>query len=574
MSQCNSKKGLTPSGVTFSIKVAITLGLLQLAGCAATSTNNAHSSAAAPEYFYGTQEAFAKEAIYFIMTDRFVDGDPNNNYPDQGGDYPTFNIRLDGPDGQHANVGYMGGDFQGIVNNIDYLKDLGMTSVWLTPVVDNPDQAFAGGEEITYGGAFKDGNKTGYHGYWASNFYKEDEHLVSPYLDYKALTTSLSDHGIKAILDVVANHGSPSFTMPIDQPKFGEIYDAEGNLVADHQNLAPDELDPQNPLHDFFRKTPDIMQLSNLDDTSPEVIDYLVDSYLHWIEQGAAGFRIDTIKHVPHRFWKIMADRIRAEHPDFFMFAESYDYNANFIAQHTLPKNGRISVLDFPGQKALTNVFENPQSDFSELADYLYLTHGPYHNVYDLTTFYDNHDMRRMNADDAGFINAHNWLFTTRGIPVIYQGSEFAYMKGTAEHEGNRNYIGQERLDAGREHIIFKNLAQIADVRKATPALQSGLQVNHTLAGNQAVFFRVLQTEQTQQIALVLLNKANEASDFTITDMLQSGIWQERVSGPTKEITDNLKTTVAGNGVQVWVLNEQVTNPELLNELRHAMAYK
>ena len=574
MSQCNSKKGLTSPGTTFSLKVAITLGLLQLAGCTATSTNNAQSGAVAPEYFYGTQEAFAKEAIYFIMTDRFVDGDPNNNYPDQGGDYPTFNIRLDGPDGQHANVGYMGGDFQGIVNNIDYLKDLGMTSVWLTPVVDNPDQAFAGGEEITYGGAFKDGNKTGYHGYWASNFYKEDEHLVSPNLNYKALTSTLSEHGIKAILDIVANHGSPSFTMPIDQPKFGEIYDAEGNLVANHQNLAPDELDPQNPLHDFFRKTSDIMQLSNLDDTSPEVIDYLVTSYLHWIEQGAAGFRIDTIKHVPHRFWKIMADRIRTEHPDFFMFAESYDYNANFIAQHTLPKNGQISVLDFPGQKALTNVFENPQSDFAELADYLYLTHGPYHNVYDLTTFYDNHDMRRMNADDAGFINAHNWLFTTRGIPVIYQGSEFAYMKGTAEHEGNRNYIGQARLDAGREHIIFKNLAQIADVRKVTPALQSGLQVNHTLAGNQAVFFRVLQTEQTQQIALVLLNKANEASDFTITDMLQSGIWQERVSGSTKQITDSLNTTVAANGVQVWVLNEQVTNPELLNELRHAMAYK
>jgi len=574
MSQCIAKKVLKPSRNKFSLKVAIALGLLQLSGCAATVTNDVQANATAPEYFYGTQEAFAKEAIYFIVTDRFVDGDPSNNYPDQGGDYPTFNIRLDGPDGQHANVGYMGGDFQGIVNNIDYLKDLGMTSVWLTPIIDNPDQAFAGGEKITYGGAFKDGNKTGYHGYWASNFYKEDEHLVSPNLNYKALTSNLSEHGIKTILDVVANHGSPSFTMPVDQPKFGEIYDAEGKLVADHQNLAPDALDPQNSLHDFFRKTPDILQLSNLDDSAPQVIDYLVNSYLHWIEQGAAGFRIDTIKHVPHRFWKIMADRIRAKHPDFFMFAESYDYNANFIAQHTLPKNGQISVLDFPGQKAITTVFENPQSDFAELADYLHLSHGPYHNVYDLTTFYDNHDMRRMNADDAGFINAHNWLFTTRGIPVIYQGSEFGFMKGKAEHQGNRNYIGQERLNAGRKHIIFKNLAQIADVRKATPALQSGLQVNHTLAGNQAVFFRVIQTEQTQQIALVLLNKANAPHDFKITDMLQSGLWEERVSGTTKQIVDSLNTTVAANGVQVWVLNEQVSNLQLLDKLRHAMAYK
>lgn len=557
-----------------SLKIAITLGMLQMAGCASTVLNDTAKNIAINEYFYGTKEAFAKEAIYFIMTDRFVDGDPNNNYPEQGGDYPTFDIRLEGPDGKHANVGYLGGDFQGIVNNIDYLQALGMTSVWLTPVVDNPDQAFSGGEEITYGGAFKDGNKTGYHGYWASNFYKEDEHLVSPDLDYKTLTSKLSENGIKAILDVVANHGSPSFTMPIDQPKFGEIYDENGQLVADHQNLAPEELDPNNPLHDFFRKTPDILQLSNLDDTSPEVIDYLVDSYLHWIDQGAAGFRIDTIRHVPHRFWKIMADRIRAQHPDFFMFGESYDYNANFIAQHTLPKNGQISVLDFPGQKAMTSVFENPESDFAELAEYLHLTHGPYHNVYDLTTFYDNHDMRRMNADDAGFINAHNWLFTTRGIPVIYQGSEFAYMKGTAEHEGNRNYIGQERLDAGRDHIIFKNLAKIAKVRQNTPALQSGLQVNHTLAGHKASLFRVLQTEQTQQIALVLLNKSNTPSDFTITDMVQSGQWQERLSGATQQVTGSLTTTVAANGVQVWVLDETVKNPELIKALRHAMTYK
>lgn len=574
MPQFNPKNIFKPSKAAFSLKFAMSIGLLQLTGCAATTSNGEQPDVYAPEYFYGTQEAFAKEAIYFIMTDRFVDGDPSNNYPDQGGDYPTFNIRLEGPDGKHANVGYMGGDFQGIINNIDYLKELGMTSVWLTPVVDNPDQAFAGGEEIYYGGAFKDGNKTGYHGYWASNFYKEDEHLVSNNLNYKNLTASLSDNGIKVILDVVANHGSPSFSMPIDQPKFGEIYDAQGNLVADHQNLAPEALDPNNSLHDFFRKTPDIMQLSNLDDTAPEVIDYLVDSYLHWIEQGAAAFRIDTIKHVPHRFWKIMADRIRAEHPGFFMFAESYDYNANFIAQHTLPKNGQISVLDFPGQKALTTVFENPESDFAELADYLHLTHGPYHNVYDLTTFYDNHDMRRMNANDAGFINAHNWLFTTRGIPVIYQGSEFAYMKGTAEHEGNRNYIGQERLDQGREHIIFKHLAQIAQVRKVTPALQSGLQVNQKLAGDQAVFFRVLQTAQTQQIALVLLNKADAPHDFSIAEMLQPGLWQEQLSGTTKTIEDTLDTTVSANGVQVWVLNEVVANPALLDALRHAMAYK
>ncbi len=557
-----------------AIALAIITASLGLTACQTTQAPSTTSQKNTVTEFYGTKEAFAKEAVYFIMTDRFVDGDPNNNYPEQGGDFPTFGGRLDGPDGKFANVGYMGGDFKGVLDNADYLRDLGMTAVWLTPVVDNPNQVFSGGEPISYGGAFKDGGKTGYHGYWATNFYKEDEHLVSPGLDYKALTAGLRAKGIKTILDVVANHGSPSFTMPIDQPMYGELYDKEGNLVADHQNLAPEALSHDEPLHDFFRKTPDIMQLSNLDDTNPAVQDFLIDSYLHWIEQGAAAFRIDTIKHVPHRFWKIMADRIRAEYPDFFMFAESYDYNANFIAQHTLPKNGQISVLDFPGQKAMTTVFENPNSDFAELADYLHLTHGPYHNVYDLTTFYDNHDMRRMNASDEGFINAHNWLFTTRGIPVVYQGSEFAYMKGTAEHEGNRNYIGQARLNTARQHPIYQNLARIAKVRQATPALQSGLQVNIMLEGNKAAFYRVLQTQETQQIALVLLNKGSEPVSFALSNMIQAGSYVEQLSGKQKAIKDAFVSEVGPHDVQVWVLNEEVTEPSLIKALHHAMDYK
>lgn len=550
-----------------------------LLGCSATSEQAQNDTTRVSEKaplmeFYGTKEAFAKEAMFFIMTDRFVDGDPSNNYPDQGGDYPTFDLELTGPDGQTANVGYMGGDFQGVLNNLDYITEMGFSSIWLTPVLDNPDQAFAGGEPIEFGGAFKDGGKTGYHGYWATNFFKEDEHLVSPGLTYRDLTQAMAEKNVKAVLDIVANHGSPSFTMPIDQPGFGELYDKDGNLVADHQNLATEELDPNNSLHDFFHPFPDIMQLSNLDETNPAVQDYLIDSYLYWIEQGASGFRIDTIKHVPHRFWKIMADRIRAEHPDFFMFSESYDYNANFIAQHTLPKNGQISVLDFPGQQAITQVFEDPDKGFEDLAGYLHLTHGPYHNVYDLTTFYDNHDMRRMNATDEGFINAHNWLFTTRGIPVVYQGSEFGFMRGTAEHAGNRNFIGQATLDENLSHPIREALIEIGKVRQALPALQQGLQINHELQGDKASFYRVLQTQDTQQIALVLLNKSNVAQPFVISDMFQAGTWQEQLSGTERDLTDELRTSVEPHGVQVWVLNDVINEPALMQAARNAMTYK
>src|SRR3546814_17768984 len=84
--------------------------------------------------------------------------------------------------------------------------------------------------------------------------------------------------------------------MPVDEPKYGELYDADGSLVADNQNLVPEDLDPEgNPLHAFFHDEPDLAQLSNLDDTNPAVLDYFVAAYSQWIEQGADAFRIDKI---------------------------------------------------------------------------------------------------------------------------------------------------------------------------------------------------------------------------------------------------------------------------------------
>lgn len=531
-----------------------------------------------PIDFYGTQHPFAAEAIYFVMTDRFVDGDPSNNFPEQGGDYPTFDIPLVFEDGREANVGYLGGDLKGVINNGQYIADMGFTAVWLTPIVDNPDQAFAGGEPITFGGKFKDGGKTGYHGYWANNFYQIDEHYPSPGLDYKTYTKQMrNEFGLKSVFDIVGNHGSPSFSMPEDQPKFGELYDLQGKLVADHQNLPPEQLDKDNPLHDFYHQQPDIMQLSNLNDENPALQDYLINSYLYWIEQGADAFRIDTIKHVPHHFWKKVADRVRAKYPDFFMFAESFNHDANFIAQHTLPKNGAISVLDFPGQSAMVSVFENADSDFASLTNYLHLTHGPYSNPYDLTTFYDNHDMARMNTTDQGFINAHNWLFTSRGIPVVYQGSEIGFMRGAVEHEGNRNYFGQARIEEAKQHDIHRHLTRIANVRKQTPALQRGLQVNVRFEGDIAVFYRVLQLDDIAQTALVILNKGQEPKQVTVSEYLQTGEWRSRVSDAFFSISardQRFDIDIPANGVEVLVREGEITGTELQRQLSILMENK
>lgn len=565
----------TRTAVAFALVGLITLGCENNIDEDPVSTNRADVDSG--KSIVGTSIPFASEAIYFVMTDRFVDGDPTNNYTLQGGNHPTWQLPLEGPDGEKAYVGYMGGDLKGVLNNAAYISDMGFTAVWMTPVVDNPDYAFNGDEPITYGGAFKDGGKTGYHGYWATNFYKPDEHLISADLSVKDYTTTMREEfGLKSVFDIVANHGSPSFTMAYDLPGYGEIYDADGTLVADHQNLPPEQLDPvNNPLHGFFHNYPDLVKLSNIDDENPKVRDYLINSYLYWISQGADAFRIDTIRHVPHSFWREVSDSVRALNPDFFMFGESFDYTANNIAQHTLPKNGGVSVLDFPMQKAMVSVFEKPlNSDFSSLESALYLTHGPYNNPYELTTFYDNHDMPRMNATDNGFINAHNWLFTARGIPVVYMGSEFGFMRGRAEHAGNRNYVGQDRLNKAKSHVIRHALTSIANVRKNTPALQRGVQVNVELNGHKASFYRVLQTKQHQQIALVLLNKGNTPEQFSVNEFMQAGEWVEQLSGEKQRLHANasLVTTVPANGVQVWLQSGHVTNQALLDIIDYQSA--
>ena len=543
-----------------SVLASITLGLA-LAGPASA------------EEFYGTLEPFAQEAVYFVMTDRFVNGDPSNDQRDQGGEHKTFDIPLSPCDGQVGNIGYLGGDFRGLLDNAGYIRDLGFTAVWLTPIVDNPDQAFTGGDEVTCDGFLTDRGKTGFHGYWGVNFYRLDEHLPSAGLDFSGLTAGLRAQGLKTVLDIVGNHGSPAWTMPVAQPQFGQLFDAGGRLVADHQNLPPDRLDPaRNPLHAFYNDKPDLAQLSDLDAGNPAVMDYLVGAYLQWIGQGVDALRIDTIRHQPLSFWKEFSDRIRARHPGMYMFGEAFDYDAAKIAPFTLAENGGISVLDFPMKQAMDEVFGRTGAGFERMVPALQLEDGPYANVYDLATFYDNHDMRRLDASDAGFIDAHNWLFTARGIPVVYYGSETGFMRGQAEHGGNRAYFGQDRIDAAPASAIHRELKRIATLRRESPALQRGLQLPVELSGDRAAFYRVYQHDGTAQTALVLLNKGDAPQSFTVSRYLQPGTWRDGFSGETVTVGRKLRAEVPAHGVRVFFLDQPLTRKDLRAELAKRMA--
>jgi glycosidase len=547
---------------------ALTLARCAFIGAVSVST----VSVAQSRSYYGTLEPFASRAVYFLMTDRFVNGDESNDQRQQGGVNYTFNRPVPGaPAGESDNIGYLGGDFKGIAQNADYIKNLGFDAIWLTPIVDNPDEAFTGSQPVVWKGMFQDRGKTGYHGYWGSNFYTLDEHLPSAGLDFGMLNHELSERGIATVLDIVANHGSPAFSAPAPQPKFGQIFDKNGTLIADHQNLEPEQLNPEkNPLHRFYNTKRELVELSDLNENNPAVMDYLVGAYLQWIGQGADAFRVDTIKHMPLTFWSEFSRRIREKHPGFFMFAEAYDFSAEKIAPFSWPENGGITVLDFPLKDRLDKAFSQTDAGYEVLADALHLQSGLYQNPYELMSFYDNHDMPRMNADDNGFIDAHNWLFTARGIPVIYYGSETGFMRGKAEHQGNRNYYGQERIDAAEQSPIYQNLQRIAQVRRASPALQRGLQLNLLLKGDRAAFLRVFQHDGVQQTALVLLNKGDAPATFKLSGLLQPGEYRSALDDKRLRIADRkprLTDTVPAHGVQVWLFDGAVSAPALLKAL-------
>ncbi|MBT8082202.1 MAG: cyclomaltodextrin glucanotransferase [Gammaproteobacteria bacterium] len=548
------------------------------AGCAAPVERAARVEQEAPaeREYYGTLEPFAAEAVYFLLTDRFVDGDPGNNFPEQGGGPETrsFDRPMQVEGYAPANVGYLGGDLKGVLDNAQYIADMGFTAIWTTPIVDNPDEAFTG-SRYPGRGPGGDRGKTGYHGYWGVDFFEVDEHLESDALTFADFTRRLQDeYGLKYVLDVVCNHGSPAWTMPQDQPMFGELYDADGVLVADHGNLHPGALDDDNPLHAYFNREPGLAELADLNEDNPDVLEYFVAAYSQWLEQGVAAFRIDTIAYMKHAYWKRFSDRIRAQRPGLFMFAEHFSYDATSIAEHTWPENGAISVLDFPGREAMNRVFADGAS-YSELESYQHLESGLYQNPYELMTFYDNHDMDRMDADSNGFIDANNWLFTSRGIPVVYYGSEIGFQAGTNEHTGNRNYLGQDAIDGAQTHAIHNALTRIANVRRNSVALQRGLQVNRLLGGNVAVFYRVYEKDDVAQTALVVLNKSDQPARFMATKYLSPGTWRDAMTGQVREVDaalPGLDVRVEPHGVRVLLQDAPVVNPRLASELDRLQA--
>lgn len=452
------------------------------------------------------------EVIYQALTDRFADGDVNNNQ------------RVD----RTALAKYQGGDWKGIADKAAYLKEMGVTAVWISPVVKNVDE---------------DAGVAGYHGYWTQDFLATNPHFG----DLRALRTmvdTLHDHGIKTIVDIVTNHvgqlfyydinqnGTPEETMygsgaspgsPLVRvTEYDPDWDPRGiQSQVGWQNMgparvvwinqpsifrvAPQPPEFQNPdwYHRKGRVVPDITGnwpadqvllgdfpggLKDINTEHPDVRQALIRVFGEWIKKvDIDGFRIDTLKHVEHDFWPVFCKGIREiaaarGKQNFFMFGEAYDGDDGLVGSYT-QANMVDSAFHFPQKYvAFDGVikYNAPTKNIEDLWNRKYLYgQSPQPGGIGIApakipvNFIDNHDVPRYlygQPDARRMSLSLDFLYAIEGVPCLYYGTEQGFSGGG--DPANRERLWDSGFDKG--HPLYQRIRTLAGLRKDHEALRRG----------------------------------------------------------------------------------------------------
>lgn len=461
------------------------------------------------------------QILYFVLTDRFDDGNPRNN--DQGaGEYDPSDRRR-----------FSGGDLAGLRRRLDYIQALGVTGLWISPPVLNQ---------------WWNGSYGGYHGYWASDFRRIDPHLGTS-ADYRLLAGDLRRRGMTLVQDIVLNHTGDYFRM-VPDGQGRPLWQANTqSRPAGAPRQAPfDRNDARNPRHfraGIYHWTPDVMdygdrqqelryQMSGLDDLNtenPRVRRVLRQSYGHWLRSvGVDAFRLDTAFYVPQDFLQDFLDnpdpqapgmRVLAQRlgrPEFFMFGEGFAMDRpgetagmRKIESYVRDAQGRPvlpGMLHFTLYGTLGDVFARGQPPI-ELADRIRQTMQLHSRPHWMPTFVDNHDVDRFLAGGtpAALRQALAAIMTLPGIPVIYYGTEQGF-------RGQRDAMFAAGYGSGgRDHFdpsapLYRALQQLTALRRGHPVFTRGyphvLQAQSQSAG--AIAWRM---DHETQSALVVMNTAD-----------------------------------------------------------------
>ncbi|WP_424215878.1 pullulanase-type alpha-1,6-glucosidase (plasmid) [Streptomyces sp. BI20] len=511
-----------------------------------------------------------REQFYFLLPDRFANGDPRN---DRGG---LTGSRLEtGLDPTDKGF-YQGGDLKGIADRLDYIKGLGTTAIWLAPIFANqPVQ-----------GTGKDAS-AGYHGYWITDFTRVDPHFGTN-ADLERLIDKAHAKGMKVFFDVITNHtadvvdyreGSRDYLAKGAFPyltKDGEPFDDDADAAyADRPGAFPAvdaDSFPRTPvvppakrkaktpawLNDptmyhnrgdstFAGESSDRGDFSGLDDLwteRPEVVEGMKRIYEKWVEEfDVDGFRVDTVKHVNTEFWTQWATALdafaaRRGREDFFMFGEVYSADPAVTAPYVT--RGRLdATLDFPLQDAI-RAYAAQGAPAGRLAsvfaqDHRYTTDKA--NAYEQVTFLGNHDMGRFgtflrqdrpDAPEAELLDryrlANELMFLSRGNPVVYSGDEQGFTGAGGDKDARQplfatrvaDYLDDDQLATNRthasdafdpEHPLYRQIAALSRLTKEHPALRDGVQSERLSDGSTYAFART--DPRTRVEYLVAANNAD-----------------------------------------------------------------
>jgi pullulanase-type alpha-1,6-glucosidase len=517
------------------------------------------------------------ERFYFVMPDRFANGDPRN---DRGGTTETDRLKS-GYDPADKGF-YHGGDLKGLHDKIPYLHDMGITAIWMTPMFQNR-WVQGSGSDIS----------AGYHGYWTTDFTKLDPHFGTTD-EMRRLIREAHDRGIKVFFDIVANHtadlidyaeGKHDYIGTGAQP----YLDEQGNpvdisaiagredfpkLTAPYTPVVKGEKtpawlnDPQlyhnrgdstfsgesNEYGDFFG-------LDDLMTEHPTVVDGMKRIFTSWIDTlGIDGYRVDTVKHVNMEFWQALAPHVQkyAEmrgKKDFFVFGEVFDADPARTSRYTT--TGKMqATLDFPFQNgAATFLSGKGATRLGEvLVDDDRYTDAD-SNASSLPTFLGNHDMGRLawmvrearpgisEAELLGRLELGNALmYLWRGNPVVYYGDEqgFAGTGGdkvarqdmfaskTPEYAAE-DLIGSDRTGAvdnfNTDHPLYRQLKGLAKFVDADPVWRNGNQSLKLAQGDVIAFGRTGRGEQVEHLVVANAGTAPATVDVPAAGKGYRPIW-------------------------------------------------
>lgn len=443
------------------------------------------------------------DVIYLIMPDRFANGDVTN---DSVAGYSDNMQKILGQ-------GRAGGDLQGVINKLDYLKNLGITTTWLTPVIEN--------------NTFRS-----YHGYAATDFYKVDPRLGTNAL-YKKFVEESHSRGMKVVLDHVANHLSddhPWFkNLPTEDWLNGTL---EKHLNANHHKMVFSDIHADSATIKHVEQGWFVSSMPDINQRNPFVQNYITQNTIWWMEfAGIDGIREDTYPYSDQKYMARWAKAVKDEFPTTNIVGEVWTGDSDLLStyqqnNHFRKINSNLpAVTDFALRDVLIGLAEGRSGTYQVYnviaKDYLYA------DPTQLVTFADNHDVPRVAYFAKSNLKkeklVYDILLTTRGIPQLFYGSEIGLVgtndDGTLRMPFPGGFPNDTRdafTEAGRdknENELFNHIKELLFLRKTHPALATGTLTQYPPANDVYVYFRTLGAEK---IMVVINNsKSKQEADFT-----------------------------------------------------------